>query len=143
MLENFGDRVMKRQAVSIKLDNDLLEAIGAIGAKRSDSSRTETIIYLLSKAVYLENEKAMGSTVQLYIKEALDNLTSQLKEHIDFTLEELDSEKTQMLEDLVKRGNIVSLANLLLITNTSLFDDCDINDIREEALRSAKEIEES
>ena len=134
---------MARQRISLKLDDKLLEEIAVIGAKRSDPSRTETITYLLNKAVYIENEKVMASTVQLYIQEALDNLASKLVEQIEFTLEEIDSEKTQILEDLVKRSNVVSLANLLLISNSELYGDYETNSVREEALRLAKDIEEN
>ena len=134
---------MAKQTISLKLDDKLLKEIAVIGAKRSDPSRTETITYLLNKAVYIENEKMMASTVQLYIQEALDNLASKLAEQIEFTLEEIDSDKTLMLEDLVKRSNVVSLANLLLISNSGLYDDYETNSVREEALRLAKDIEES
>ena len=144
MLENFGVRVMAdKSKITINVDKDLRQTIEAIGVSKSHSSLTETVLYLLKKAIYIETENVTASYVQLFLKEELDVLSHKLTDEATFALEEMLSQQMEVVAHRLQRSNMLSLANLIVTSNAVAMTDEEADDFRADALHIAAEIEES
>lgn len=131
-----------QKKVSLNIDDDLLREIDHISVNLSHSSRSQTIQYLLKKAVYQEKEKIIGSTVELFIKEGSDKLSQKLSEENSFVLEELFSNVVDQINSKIKRSEKLALASFITISNAVASTEEEANEIREEAIKAAYSIED-
>ena len=132
----------KKPKLSFSCDEELIQIIDSIGVGLSHSSRSETIIYLLKKAIYLETEGVTASYVQVFLKEELDKLAHTVAEQVEFALDERHIDDIERVGYLAHRSNILSLANLILISNQIGYTEAESNDVRTEAVREAMRLEE-
>lgn len=124
--------------ISLNIQEDVLNEVKQIGVKLSHSTLSETLNYLLTKAVYLEKEDIIASTVQNYFRGELNRFREEIIDKISLSIEEVIQEQTEELNaQAIKDNKIIYLANLIIASEATTLTDEEAVEVRENALQEA------
>ena len=123
--------------VTANIDEEIYKELSSLSAELEHGSVSKTLNYLLEKALYTEREKTFAPLMRTFIKEELDNYTSQLDTKLEYISEEIYSELEEKVTHLLYTNNKFALATLVASSWACTADEKDANQIQKLALEKA------
>lgn len=128
--------------VTANIEEPLYKELSALSAELEHKSISQTLNYLLERAIYTEREKTFAPLMRTFIKNELDNYTNTLDAKLEYMAEEVLGALEERVVHLLYSNTKLALAALIASTWAVTTDEEDAAEIQQRALNIAFESSE-
>lgn len=130
---------MEKKKINSYVTKDTYDKILMIGKKLNRSSVSDTVEYLLNKAIFQELESCYSNEIRQIIKEELLMQRLDLEESIHYATQDASEQQNNTLLTLLNNTNINAMAALLGIIE-ALSEDYDEKQLYQELTENARKL---